>query len=298
MSSADLQTVIIACPNCGTRYQVPYGTIGAAGREVQCAQCSKPWHATADLPAPPAPPPAPVLVPPEPDRLFSPSEEAELDLAFEAEAGAAAPPGPPRSADHERTLAEIKAAIAPKSKPQSPIDPALLKRTRQAFERRQANLKTKLPAAQLRRTARIAALVILAAMVGLGYVMRTDIVRWYPSLAGLYGAIGMPVNVVGLEFRDTKTVTSFRDGKLVMMISSRIVSATSGVAKVPPVLITLLRADGGTAYEWTVVPRAGELAPGESFDFSTEVQAPPEGASRVRLSFANARGTAASTGTN
>ena len=37
MSSPDLQTVVIACPNCGTRYQVPYATIGAAGREVQCA---------------------------------------------------------------------------------------------------------------------------------------------------------------------------------------------------------------------------------------------------------------------
>ena len=78
MSSPDLQTVVIACPNCGTRYQVPYGTIGAAGREVQCAQCSKPWHATADAPPPPA-----VI---DEDRLFSPADERALDAQFEAEA--------------------------------------------------------------------------------------------------------------------------------------------------------------------------------------------------------------------
>ena len=66
MSSADLQTTVIACPNCGTRYQVPRSTLGAAGREVQCAQCGKPWHATADAPPPPAI---------EEDRMFSPADE-------------------------------------------------------------------------------------------------------------------------------------------------------------------------------------------------------------------------------
>ena len=50
MSSADLATVVIACPHCGTRYQVPFSTIGSDGREVQCAQCGKSWHAHADAP--------------------------------------------------------------------------------------------------------------------------------------------------------------------------------------------------------------------------------------------------------
>ena len=74
MTSPDLQTVVIACPNCGTRYQVPFATIGAAGREVQCAQCSKHWHAMADEPPPPA-----VI---DEDILFAKDDEAELDAAF------------------------------------------------------------------------------------------------------------------------------------------------------------------------------------------------------------------------
>ena len=113
MSSPDLQTAVIACPHCGTRYQVPRATLGAAGREVQCAQCTKPWHAMADAPPPPAI---------NDDLLFSQADESEMDAAFEAEARGHAAPAPTlpatvqRDADHAKTLADIRAALAPKPK--------------------------------------------------------------------------------------------------------------------------------------------------------------------------------------
>ena len=284
MSSPDLQTVVIACPNCGTRYQVPYATIGAAGREVQCAQCSKPWHAVADAPPPPAI---------EDDVLFA-GEENDLDAAFEAEAKAAAAT-PPASAlpdgEPERTLAEIRAALAPKPKKDAvnAIDPALLNRSRRAFDKRQAKISRRLPMARVRRTARLGAFVLLLSLLLLGFSLRTDLVRWFPALAGLYATLGLPVNVVGLEFEDSKTLTSFRGGKPVMLITSRIRSVASQTVPVPPVLISLIDGAGSTIYEWTVTPQATSMAPGEVFDFSTEVSAPPEGAVTVRLSFTNPR---------
>src|SRR4051812_32609767 len=150
MSSADLATVVIACPNCGTRYQVPYGTLGAAGREVQCAQCGKSWHATADAPMPP---------PIDPDVLFAPGDEALMDAAFEAEAKAVAPVAPlpaslPVDPDHAQTLAEIRSAIAPKPKPQSvnAMDAALLKKAERSFDKRQRQVTRTLPMARFRRT--------------------------------------------------------------------------------------------------------------------------------------------------
>ncbi len=48
MNSPDPQTTVIACPHCGTRYQVPRATLGAGGRVVQCAHCQKSWQARAD----------------------------------------------------------------------------------------------------------------------------------------------------------------------------------------------------------------------------------------------------------
>jgi len=287
MSSADLATVVIACPNCGTRYQVPYGTLGAAGREVQCAQCGKPWHATAD-----APPPPPI----DPDLLFTPAEEAALDRAFESEARTIPAIAPsPIDPEHERTLAEIRAAIAPKSKkpaPPNPNDPGLAQ-ARRAFDRRQRAVKSRLPLARLRRMARIVALATLLALLLLGFAARVQIVSTFPALAGLYASIGMPVNVTGLEFTDAKTLTSLRDGKTLMTINAKIRSVAGTTEPVPPVLVTLIDASGATVYEWTATPRAAELHPGEVLDFSTEVNSPPNGAAKVRLSFTTPRPSAA-----
>jgi predicted Zn finger-like uncharacterized protein len=281
MSSADLATVVITCPHCGTRYQVPPATLGAAGREVQCAQCGRSWHAVAD-----APPPPPI----DPDALFTPADEAALDHAFESEAraGKPLPASLPRDPAHERTLAEIRAAIAPRPKQASvnAMDPAQLKKAVSSFDQRQKSINRTLPMARIRRTGRLGALVALLSVLILGFALRVDLVRWFPSLAGLYASIGLPVNVVGLDFEDSKTLSMLRDGKTVMQISARLRSVSSQPVSVPPVLVSLVNADGATLYEWTVAPKLAEMEPGDVIDFSTEVTSPPDGAVNVRLSFA------------
>jgi predicted Zn finger-like uncharacterized protein len=286
MSSPDLQTVVIACPNCGTRYQVPFATIGVAGREVQCAQCAKPWHAMADEPRPPAVE--------NDDILFSQRDETDLDAVFEAEARAAAPTLPAAiepGIEPNRTLADVRAALAPRPKKDAvnALDPALLTRSKRAFDQRQAKFSKRTPLARMRRTARLGAFVMLVSILLLGFSMRADIVTWFPALAGLYAAMGLPVNIVGLEFEDSKTLTSYRGGKPVMLITSRIRSVAGQVVPVPPVLVSLLDGAGATVYEWTVTPQAKEMAPGDVFEFSTEVSAPPQGAVTVRLSFTTPR---------
>lgn len=283
MSSADLATVVITCPHCGTRYQVPHSTLGSSGREVQCAQCGQSWHAEADAPPPPAI---------DPDLMF-PKDEDALDFAFEetertmAPAVALPPPSLPIDPDHERTLAEIRAAIAPKPKKKSvnALDPAVLNRAREEFDRRQRKVIGRLPLARMRRTARLAAFVLLVSIMVLGFSLRTDLVRWFPAMAGLYSAMGLPVNIVGLEFENSKTINTLREGKIVMQVSARIRSIASRPVPVPPVLVSLLDASGKALYEWTVTPNAAEMDPGEVMDFTTEVNSPPDGAVSVRLSF-------------
>jgi predicted Zn finger-like uncharacterized protein len=295
MSSADLATVIIACPNCGTQYQVPFGTVGAGGRDVQCAQCGKTWHAKAESPPPPAPVVAQLpAVPRAPagDTLFSPEEEAALDAQFETVADAEAPAPPARSAisdEHQRTLDEIRAAIAPRPK-LNDIDPATLSNSQRAFTKRQAGLAARLPLARMRRTARLAALVALVSILLLGYSLRYDLVTWFPQLAGLYASIGLPVNVIGLEFSDAKTLTLLRDGKTVMQISARIRAVAGRSVPVPPILVSLLDAKGSPVYQWTVTPPTPSMDPGDIVPFTTEMNSPPDAAVTVRLSFTNPGG--------
>jgi predicted Zn finger-like uncharacterized protein len=283
MSSPDLQTAVIACPHCGTRYQVPRATLGAAGREVQCAQCGKSWHAIPEGR--------------ESDAMFSEQDEERLDAVFEAEAKASVPAPVVRDPEHERTLAEIRAAIAPKPKPEPPSQPvAVAAGITKAFDRRLEMVRRGLPFSRFRRLARMLSFACLALLVVVGFFGRTELVRAFPALAGLYAGMGLGVNVVGLEFGDTKTLMSLRDGRYVMQVTAKIRSVSAGTVPVPPVLVTLLGADESVLFEWTVTPKAREMNPGEVLEFSTEVSSPPEGANKVRLSFSNARGDAANKG--
>ena len=38
--------MLIKCPNCNAKYEVPNDIIPATGRDVQCSNCSKTWFVT------------------------------------------------------------------------------------------------------------------------------------------------------------------------------------------------------------------------------------------------------------
>ena len=47
--------MLIACPACQTRYDVPPGALGENGRTVRCAKCGNSWFAAPDAIADTAP---------------------------------------------------------------------------------------------------------------------------------------------------------------------------------------------------------------------------------------------------
>lgn len=300
MAAPQLTNVVIICPHCSTRYQVPSDTIGPKGRQVQCAHCGKTWQAYAEQvierrPNPAAKPAgaaATTRSEEEDDQLFDAAAEAELDAAFEAEQRAAAgldqvPPLPP-----VLSIEEIKAAIAPRvqdAQGAKPLDPQAERKRRRAFDARQHSLSRQLPLARVRRILRLTGLFTLVLMIGAGFSFRTEIVRAFPDLAGAYEALGLGVNVVGLEFRDVKTLLALRRGADVMQVDARIYSVAPGKVEVPPVVVTLLNDENVPLYEWSVVPSVPVLQSGEVVDFSTQVTAPPAGATKVRLTFASGR---------
>lgn len=295
MRSVQPATIVIACPHCGTRYQVPPETIGSKGRKVACAHCGESWKA--EMP----PPPPPV----EDDRLFDPAEEEKLDRELDAEAKkamanipaglrAVMPEGKVPPPEVVRSIAEIKKALLPKPKVKAAAKDAAkaakdkknLKPTKSRIDRRQIELSRDLPIARLRRVARIAALSTLALVVGSGFLFRTDIVRAVPAMAGVYSALGIGVNVIGLDFSDVTTVRSHKDGADLITVTARIYGVETRHLTVPPVIVTLLDEHGKPLYQWSVTPKVRDIEPGEIVDFSAELASPPPAATRVKLSFA------------
>lgn len=276
MASPLASTVVIECPHCGTRYQLPAEAIGPKGRQVACAHCGKTWQAKATAAAPVN----------DPDRLFDPVEEQALDDAFAAEEMAVRAPASDPAETGMKSIADITAAIAPKPKPIETKPDAAGDRSRQrAFNKRQAARSKQSPLARMRRVVRLAGVSLLLVLIGAGMAFRTEIVRQFPDLAGAYEALGLGVNIVGLEFRDVTTLVTLRGGSRVMQVDARIYSVAARDVAVPPVVVTLLDANNTPLYEWSVAPAAKTLEPGEVVDFSAQLNTPPLAATRVRLTF-------------
>ncbi|MBN9365081.1 MULTISPECIES: zinc-ribbon domain-containing protein [unclassified Devosia] len=293
MRSPQPATVVIACPHCGTRYQVPPETLGPTGRKVSCAHCGKAWLAEAKM------------LPMEEDRLFTPHEEEALDREFKAienRTGIAEIPASLRGVMPDgapppevvRSIAEIKAAIAPKpaetpTEPPPPRPSAAERAASGKLEKRQRAVARGLPAARLFRMIRIAAVLLLLAVVAGGLLLRTEIVKLAPAMAGFYSAIGLGVNVVGLEFSEVSTLMSRRGDSEVISVTATIRGVEARRVVVPPVVVSLLDAKGASLYQWSVMPPAPDVEPGEAVAFSAELASPPKGATQLRLGFAPGR---------
>lgn len=288
-------TVIIACPHCGTRYQVPPETLGSSGRKVACAHCGQSWMAE---------PGSALPLPVHEDKLFTEADERALDKGFAAEEASLRdvpaavrqliPPGEVPPPEVMRSISEIKAALESETgKTLSTVVPddtatsPAQKKAQGKLARRQRDFARALPAARLSRVLRIAGIGALVAVIGGGVLFRTDIVRVLPDLAGLYAVMGLTVNVVGLDFSDVTTLLSRRGGSGVMTVNATIYGVEPRRVLVPPVVVTLLGDDGMPVYAWSVAPKQGDLEPGEVIGFSAELASPPEGAKQVRLSFAD-----------
>ncbi|MDB5530459.1 MAG: hypothetical protein JWR51_3562 [Devosia sp.] len=270
--------MIITCPHCQTRYQVTYEAIGSTGRKVQCAHCQQAWSQK------PLDPDAfddgdPLVRNVAEDALDDAMATEERRVAAELAAQAARIEAP-LDADDE---AETK--DAPK------LDPALIRKRQRAFLRRQNAMVAKLPMARLRRVARVAGAVVLVGLLAGGYFGRVQVVEQFPAMAGVYAAVGLPVNVIGLEFDRLSTLRTLREGKEVLVVSAQIVGLQKAPVVVPAVVVTLIDGAGNGIYEWSVTPDVRDMMAGERATFETQLPLPPVDAVSVRLSFTGGEST-------
>lgn len=257
--------MIITCPHCQTKYQVSYEAIGSAGRKVQCAHCQQAWQQSA-LDG----------VDATNQDAFDAMTEDGLDEAVVAEEREVA-------AEVQRRI-EAERALA--SSGAGKLDAATVRLRQKAFTDRQTAINADLPLARLRRSLRILGFVLLALVGATAYFGRVMVVEHFPDMAGVYEAVGLGVNVVGLEFSNVSSLRSLRDGKEILVVSAQIVGLMPQPVPVPPVVLTLIDSHGQPVYEWSTTPSVRDLMAGERTTLDTQLMLPPDDAVRVRLSFA------------
>ena len=132
-----------------------------------------------------------------------------------------------------------------------------------------------------------AIVVIPAALVFMAAIgLREELVRAAPPLAPAFAAIGLPVNLRGLEIRDLKSSLE-RDGTgTLLAVEGTIVNIRARKVLVPPVRIEVEGPDGQESYNWTAAAPKAQLADGESIDFRARLSDPPQEAHSVRVQFA------------
>ncbi|WP_245344378.1 MULTISPECIES: MJ0042-type zinc finger domain-containing protein [Asticcacaulis] len=82
------------------------------------------------------------------------------------------------------------------------------------------------------------AAVAIATFV-LAYVLRVDIVKAFPRIAGAYAMVGLKVNPTHLQFEKHTAEVAFKGGRFVVTVKAQIKNLSNKAVPVPPVRVTL-----------------------------------------------------------
>jgi hypothetical protein len=130
-------------------------------------------------------------------------------------------------------------------------------------------------------------LLILLAVIGWAAVhYRQSVVRLWPESSRIYGAIGFPVNLTGIDIRNVGLRQEVLGGVPVLSVTGKLVNISSRDQAIPALRVVLLDDSRRELYRWTFDPGVQSLPPGTERDFGTTLSSPPPDARAANVSFA------------
>jgi predicted Zn finger-like uncharacterized protein len=128
----------------------------------------------------------------------------------------------------------------------------------------------------------------LAILLTVAVVFRQGVAKMWPNTASAYAAMGLSVNITGLEFSDLQ-ISRSAEGETASITVSGAVRNIGGNSKAPPVLrFGLLDRNADEVRTWLVSLDGQPIAPGAARQFSTVVTNPPVSAVDLEATFATA----------
>jgi predicted Zn finger-like uncharacterized protein len=296
------EVMLIVCPNCATAYMLDEAAIGPAGRTVRCARCKTSWFAGG--------PQAASEVTADAENAFAQAEPQSTSSAR----GKAPPPSATQYAE-ELTAGNSKSLVATESEAPE-AEPALIadapplvppiehespppptaeaaqaerdSEDNESFDARRRRMQARRK--QSRRSSRWTALILVLVGINVALVgARGEVVRYLPQTASLFAAIGLPVNLRGLQFEDVKISKETQDGLTIVIAQGTIVSETGKPVEVPRLRFAMRNASGQEVYTWTMPPPRSILEPGARLPFRSQIPAPKVDASDIMVRFFSAK---------
>ena len=282
--------MIISCPQCATSFRADGSKIAPTGTKVRCAKCGHIWVQKPEEAAPAA----------------APKPQAKPAVKPEPAPAAAAPPPPPPAPEPPPEVTPTRApfeeppVVAPpepeEAEDEAPAETPAERRARELLEQRALKAAERRDTAKAEKPRRkggfgrfVGWVLFLAVLGGLLYgavVYRTKIVDLWPKAATIYKAVGMPVNLTGLDLRNIDYQRKFTDGVPLLELHGEVLNKGKVAQAVPELRAALLGSDGKELYSWTFKAAASKLGPGEVSAFSSELPSPPVESQQLVVTFA------------
>ncbi|MCC6735811.1 MAG: DUF3426 domain-containing protein [Bauldia sp.] len=132
------------------------------------------------------------------------------------------------------------------------------------------------------------ALLAVAAVTAF-VALRRPIVEIVPPLGPAFAAVGLPVNLAGVELDDLRASRIFRGGYEHLRVEGAIVSVAADTVTLPPVEVILLAADGAEIGRRAMAIGADVIAAGGTIRFATEFPDAPAAATTITVRLGDAR---------
>lgn len=280
----------LSCPCCATAFRVLPEALGA-GRDVRCARCEVVWFATPPEPEPEIEesPSVTKILEARAIRASATGTEVAVrpvEFNFDEEPIIKALAGIHPTIDAPSIIPDENAITVTEAEAEIIVDSEAFIADEEAPLRPRVSRRPAKPKRPRDRLFALSAVTgVLALVVFCGFVARTTLVRAMPDLAGFYAAVGLGVNLRGLEFRSVRTAQANQDGIPVLVVEGEIANVTSQTMEIPKLRLAVLGKEGRELYAWTSqLPRAS-LKEGEQIPFKSRLAAPPAEAQQVFVRF-------------
>jgi predicted Zn finger-like uncharacterized protein len=128
-------------------------------------------------------------------------------------------------------------------------------------------------------------LAICATAAG-AVAVRQDVAELWPESASAFTALGLDVNVYGLEIMELQVSRDFDGATPIVIVTGEVRNIGGDQKASPPLRLTLRDEHANPVFEIVQALPAGDIAPGAATPFSIRIENPPLNAVDLEASFA------------